>query len=468
MYGPDATYDAIKSEWKKVARLGDDLWRRRHGHQPQVRTVQPTISRRRQRHPRESIKPETHDIIDLDTNQAFFVTSYARTQADKGPISGPAPRKRKLESEPVSPELEPDGRGQNKRARLDSALNAKGDRNGNTRPLAAVARHTFSTYSDDLFEQIRRAISKTPVTKPSTDSQAATSSHDVVLVPSTVEPMANMEANRVDLGYNLLSGRQERNLCQVSSAEHNGHAWESLPEPTESLHPEVEPGKSQLQTLAASPEAGPSRIRPVQYAEVYQDESELAEVISLSDSDEDRRLDVGAEEESHDVANNRFDKGKARMVEPPTSLSEQVQLHTVPSRVSYLNTELGICYLCSVGFRTMKELRIHERGRWHSHELANDRSVEKAQNRLEKNGLFQRFCSETEQSFTEVPTAGLLKDTQHHARTIIRGPDRAADVDENGTDLSNVRNIVEVSKTNLSAYRELGKSIPRPVSLVGA
>ena len=459
LYGPEASYDAIKSEWKKVARLGDDLWRRHQGQQLRARGTQSTVPWKRQRRPRESIKPETHDIIDLDSNEATRVSSRAQVRADKPPDFSKSTRKHKLETGHDSPELEPNGSGQNKRARLDSALFVNEARNHDTGPRGEVANHTFSTYTDDLFEQIRRAISTTPVKQPIVNPQVAASSSNVVLVPSTIKPIAVMEANRAAPDQSLHSGWRERSVCQVSTAEHDRREWESPQHQIQRLQPYTEIDKMYPKPVEASPEAGPSRTRSDRCAEVYQDESKVVDVIYLSDSDKDRRLDIDAENEMHEAAKRKPNKGKARMIEVPPRSADRVQLHPVPSRVSYINTELGICYLCSVEFGTVRELRIHERGKWHSRMLADDGIVEKAQTRLEKYGLFQNFCSETENSFVDVSPNGPCEGTHRHARTIIRGPDRAVQADENGSEVSSLKDVVEVSKTRPSAYRTSAKSI---------
>lgn len=142
------------------------------------------------------------------------------------------------------------------------------------------------------------------------------------------------------------------------------------------------------------------------------------------------------------------DKGKARMVTPPM----------LPI-VSYLDTERGLCHLCKARFGTVGELRVHERGQFHSGMLGDYVSVEKAQARIEKYGIFQQFCSESEKRFIE--------DTRHHTRTIIRGPDRAVDVDEDEDEVepSSLQDVAEVRKTNPSARRTSGKSTLRPQHL---
>ena len=455
LYGPEASYDAIKSEWKKVARLGDDLWRRHHGQLLRVRGAQSTVPRKRQRHPRESIKPETRDIIDLDSNEIFRATSRAQVRADKIPRLSNATKKHKLETGHGSPELERNGSGQNKRARLDFAL-VNDARNHDTDPNGEVANHTISTNTDDLFEQIRRAMSTTPVKPPNANPQGAASSSNVVLVPFTIEAMAVRGANRAAPDRNLFSGWQEENMCQVSIAEHDRRDWESL---QHQIHPHPDIKEVYPKPMETSPEAGPSRVRSDRCAEVYQDESKVVDVIYLSDSDEDRRLDTGAEYEVHEAAKRKPDKGKARMVEVPPASSNRAQLYPVPWRVSYINTELGICYLCSVEFGTVRELRIHERGKWHLRMLADDGSVEKAQTRLEKYGLIQNFCSETENSLVDVPAEGPSENTHRYARTIIRGPDRAVQAGENRFEVSSLKDVVEVSKTRPSAYHRSAKSI---------
>ena len=463
-YGPEASYDAIKSEWKKVARLGDDLWRQHHGQQPRARAPQSTVPRRRQRHPKGSIKPEMHDIIDIDSNKAFHDTARAPARARKGTVSGDATRKRKLETGYASPEAKPENTNHDKRARLDSALYPNGDRNRNVGPHGEMDHHTLAPHSDDLFEQIRRAVSVTPLNKPNTDPHMVTSSPDVVMVPSTIEPMEIMQTCPSVQGRNLSFEWRERSQCQVSTAEHDRRDWEKKQQP---IPPPARIADIQPQVMRVSPQAGPSRIRSDRFAEFYQGEARAPSIISLSDSDKDSRHGGDAGDETHESASTRRDKGKARMVEPPLRSFNQGPLYSMPSRVSYISTERGICYLCSVQFGTVGELRIHECGKYHSQMLTSDGSVEKAQARLQKYGLFQDFCSETENHSLDMPAAGELKNGQRQARTIIRGPDRAVDVDEDAADQSSLQDVVEVSQTKPSASRSSHKSIPRPTPLNG-
>jgi hypothetical protein len=407
-----------------------------------------------------SIKPETHDIIDLEGNEALREPCRPSVRAKKVPTSNHATRKHKLDTDGVSPEPEAHGRGRNKRVRLDSALNPNIDRDGTN---DAVDYHTLPANSVGLFEQIRRAISATPASKANTNNHMVTSASDDVMVPSTIQPMANFQAERLALNNNFSSGWREQSQCQVSTTEHDRRDWDTIQPPvllvagTGEVHPQV---------ARVTPEAGPSRIKSDRYPEAYQARYRAPDGISLAGSDEGDRHVGNTDEATHLEASTRPDKGKSRMITPSPRSFNRGSMHPMPSRVSYLNTDHGICYLCSVQFGTVRELYVHERGKYHSHMLTDDVGIEKAQARLEKYGLFERFCSETGTNFMDMPSTGAIRSAQRQARTIIRGPDRAIDVDEEEMDQSSSQDVVEVSQTKPSAYRTLGKSTILPLLLL--
>jgi hypothetical protein len=457
LFGPEASYDAVKSEWKKVARLGDDLWRRRYGQRRQARVAQSNLPQRRQRRPRASIKPEAHDIIDLDGNETFHEPHLPSVQAKMVPVPNHAIRKHNLDTDDAAVEPEDIVRSQSKRVRLDLELNPNFFGGGDIEPYDEVDYRTLPRYSDDLFEQIRRAVSEAPVNNPTSNLPVVTSS-SAVTGPSTVQPVATLQASRPTRDHDLSLGWREPSNCQVSITEHDRRYWETVQQP---LPPTARMSGMQPQSSRANTEAGPSWITPNRYAGVYQDDDRAPSIISISGSDEGNIRGGDVDREAHLQASTGPGKGKERMVTPSTRSFNQGATYPMMSRVSYINIEVGICYLCSVQFDTAVELLDHERGKYHAHMLTDDVLVDKARARLEKYGLFGRFRSGMGSHFLNTTAAGGLQCTQRQARTIIRGPDRALDLEEDVVDRPTLQEVVEVSPTKRSAYRTSGKSTGR-------
>jgi hypothetical protein len=462
LFGPEASYDAVKSEWKKVSRLGDDLRRLRYGQLPEARATQSSISRRRQRPARVSIKPETHDIIDLDGNETLREPRLPSVQAKKVLVPNHAIRKHNLDTNDAAAQPEDSTASRSKRVRLDPELNPNLVRDGGFGPYDEVDYRALPRNPDDLFEQIRRALSETPINNPTSNLPEVTSS-SVITGSSTVQPVATLQASRPTTVQDLSSGWREPSHCQVSITEHDRRYWENLQQP---LPPTARMSEMQPRSDKTNAEAGASRITPNRYAGVYPENDRAPSVISISDSDEVDIRGGDADREAHLQTSTGSGKGKERMATPSTKSFNQGSPDLMMPRVSYINIDHGVCYLCSVQFDTVGELLDHERGKYHAHMHTDDVLVEKAQARLGKYGLSGRFGSEMGSHFLNTPAAGGLQCTQRQARTIIRGPDRALDLDEDVVDRPSLQEVVEVSPTRRSAYCTSGKSTGRPPDLI--
>jgi hypothetical protein len=398
-----------------------------------------------------SIKPETHEIIDLDGNEAFREPHLPSVRAKKVLISNHATRKHKLDTD-ASPEPEGSNtRDRTKRVRLDPELNPNVVRNGDVEPDDEVDYRTLPGFSDSLFEQIRRAISEKPAKNMASNFPMVASS-SVVTGPPSVWPGAALQPSRPTSDQDLSLDRREPSHCQVSITEDDRRYWETVQQPPPAM---ATAGELQAHQLTrATPEAGPSRITSNGYGGAYQDKYRAPSFISLSGSDGCNTRGGEADKEAQTEASTALNKGKGRMVTPSPRPFHQGPMFAMPSTVSYINTKYGICYLCDVRFGTVRELFAHERGGFHSDMLTKDESLEKAQARLEKYGLFQQFRSKTDKHVMDLPVAKGLHQAQRETCTIIRGPDRAVEVDED---------VVEVSRTKSSTYRKPGKSISRPL-----
>ena len=397
LYGRDATYDAIKSEWKKVAKLADSLQARHPDHRPNAGLARPRLEARPPRRPARNRKEESCVPITIKDDDDIDDLK-ADVQVHRSPSYVPNASLRKKRPRPTADSAIRQEARQAKRARLDFASSVGNDAidvNGGQDVTARTGQWWFAGGEpDSLLEQrnlsvVPQKVADMPRTCPVTTS----CNEELADLSNTLRPGNGALHPSSDSGSPFLSKQRSDGRNALRSHDIN---WSFRP---------------------PSAEAGPSRsfARPHNHEEQAEQtpDAQIPEVIDLVSSDGEIMEQVGLQQLP---GSRRRDKGKGNMARNPPP--------TFPVQRLYVDSDKLVCYLCSRRYQTGAALRKHEHSDSHKHSLSDPSRVERAKQRVARyirgDSLFDKIDAVLRELHPDVPTGK----AQPQQRTIIRGADR--------------------------------------------
>ena len=402
MYGRDATYDAIKSEWKKVAKLANLLQARHPDHRPIAGLARPRLEARPPRRPARNPKEES--FVSITIKDGDEIDDFkADVQVRRSPSKVQNASSYKKRPRPAADAIIGQGSRQVKRAHLDFALPHGNDAIdvNDGQDVAARTGHWWSA-TDEAGPLLEHTNPHAPVTPRKMTN---------LLRPCIVAASCNEElvesqrrSDTIRPGNGTLRQRDNFAFPFLSKHRSDGRAVLQSQDIDWSFRtPSVEAGPSRSFIRPQSNEEHTKQTQDAQTPEVVDlvsSDGEIVEQVDLQPSPSGRRKNKG--------------KGKMARIPPTPFAVERL----------YVDSDKLVCYLCSRRYQTGAALREHEHSGSHKHLLSDPSRVERAKRRVARyvrgDSLFDRIDAVLREIHPDPPTG----EAQTRQPTIIRGVDR--------------------------------------------